>query len=410
MPHRFVRRLPSAGIALTTLALLCVGAVGAAAAPVPPPKPMSSANPANFTLSWGNEHRADAESLRRTINPGGASVRLGTVLDSADSRQADKRCDDATDQGGALTNVANLTDWYCLTRQNSVTDQWTPQGVSGTEDAAYPGDRVDGRRAFVFSWHEGPVGGSGDGSRLSFLDPDTAQYVHVLLVEPRKRSDGSVTFGNLRTHAGGIAWYGNYIFVADVHGGLHVFDMRNMLDLEHSEVGQADPDPDIGLHFSARNYAFALPEIGTWQNRGDATYDYMSLDHSVSGPPEALTGEWCNPTAANATCQVGRVARWKIGDLTSFSGTAQATTAYHQPTPYTQGAASWQGCYYFNDGGRGNSYLITARPGSTPAWRQGGRGLQDLYVLPSRNELWTITEFTGVGRRVLYGVHQPSCP
>lgn len=429
-----LRRLPGAVLALAVLAPLAAGAAftaadaPAAAAPAvqpdPAPVPMTTAGTGDFRLRWRNDDRREAAALRRAVNGSDDRVRLGTLLDTQQGRrQARHKCTQATRSGSVLHGFNRTsTDWWCLPRSNAASTDWTPQGISSTEDSQQQGT-VDGRKAFVFSWHSGGVGQSGLGTRLSFLDPRNGRYMHVLLVEPRPDGNGRMSYTNLTTHAGGVAWYLNYLFVADTRGGLHVFDMHYLLDLANSPAGSTQQTDRVGRYgntYYARGYSFALPRIGTWANQGDALYDFASVDRS-SPDPEILTGEWCNLSRPNASCRVGRVARWRASDLTDFvgtdpfSGTARARSAYHLPTPYTQGAVSWNGCYNTDKGGAGSRpLLITTRPGRTALRTQrGALGLQDLTLYRSTNRLWTVTEHPDTDnrvRRVLYGVPRPSCP
>lgn len=57
-----------------------------------------------------------------------------------------------------------------------------------------------------------------------------------------------------------------------------------------------------------------------------------------------------------------------------------------------------------NSTGLGRRYM--ARPGQRPVPHFAGVGVQDLYWnrAAGRRLLWSLTEFRGVGRRVLYGV------
>jgi hypothetical protein len=42
------------------------------------------------------------------------------------------------------------------------------------------------------------------------------------------------TYRAINVHAGGVAWYGNYLYVADTEAGLRVFDLRKIFDLDRS--------------------------------------------------------------------------------------------------------------------------------------------------------------------------------
>ncbi|MFH8773445.1 hypothetical protein [Streptomyces sp. NPDC017958] len=402
------------------MAVLCMLTAAVPAAPVtapnPPPVKMRPGTPEAFALRWGNDRRTAARRLREAVNPDGARVTVGSMLDAANVQahtQRNANCrNQATGSGGALRGV-DVAAFYCLRHDDATDPDWTPQGISGTEDAQPGVGTVDGHKAIAFSWHEGPPGGAGMGTRLSFLDtaPDSNKYIHVLLVVPNA---SGTDYSEVSIHAGGIAWYRNYIFVTANQGGLHVFDTTNLLQLARNSKGSTSKNCPTGRQepggkYCGRGYDYLLPEIGRWNNPNSATtrYDSMALERAPGSAPVFLTSEY-------RTSSVGQVVRWTDTDLTSFQGTIHPFRAWFQPVRYVQGAFS-RGCYYFNTGGggSGNRDLVFANAtGShmTPVSQTGGRGLQDLYWLRSVEQLWTLTEFPGDGNRVLYGVNRPACP
>ncbi|NBM16030.1 hypothetical protein [Streptomyces sp. GC420] len=409
MRFRKPGRALGAVLFLPVLAMLTT-AVPAQAAPNPTPVPMTRASTSDFSLQWSDDRRTPARNLVRAVNRNGNRVRVGTMLNAANLQahtQANMNCrDNATGPAGALRGVST-SRFYCLTHEDATTTRWTPQGISGTEDAQPGRGTVDQRRAIVFSWHAGPVGGSGTGTRLSFLVPSTNRYIHVLLVRP---NDAGTDYGNVSLHAGGIAWYSHYLFVT-AGDGVHVFDTNNLLRLAGNPKGNTTDENHIGLQpdgkYYGRGYGYLLPEIGRWHNPNATTvYDSISLERAPGRDPQFVTGEY-RDTA------IGRVARWRDDDLTRFSGTIRPFIAWFEPVRYVQGAFS-RGCYYFTTGGggSGNRHLVVAntRGNRTPVSYLGGRGLQDLYWLRSADQLWTLTEHPGDGMRVLYGVPRPPCP
>lgn len=411
-------RVPGAPLFLAVLGMLAAAALATpatatptAAAPVPPPVPMTSANAGAFRLQWGGDRRTQARLLRTAVNPGGNRITVGSMLNAA-NRQAHTQnqtaCrNSALTHNGALVGTQGLAAFYCLDHSDTVNTRWTPQGVSGTEDAQPGAGTVNGHHAMVFSWHAD--GANTQGTRLSFLDRGTNRnkYIHVLLVRP---NSAGTDYSDVTTHAGGIVWYDHYIFVAGRNSGVRVFDTNYLLRLANNPKGNISPGCPTGLHngrYCGRGYHYLLPEIGRWSSQGtNALYDSMSLERAPGRNPVFLTSEYREDS-------VGRVARWTSSSMTRFSGTIQATVAWHQPVRDVQGAFS-RGCYYFNSGGgpNGNRDLVRANTtgNRTPRSQLGGRGLQDLYWLRSADQLWTLTEHPGVHNRFLYGVHRPACP
>ncbi|MEV6946091.1 hypothetical protein AB0N07_29700 [Streptomyces sp. NPDC051172] len=398
---------------LAVLGMLAAAVPAAlAAAPNPPPVPMQPGTPGAFALRWGDEDlRVSARKLRAAVNPNGAQVTVASMLNAANipaQTQDNTGCrNQATGSGGALQGV-DVEAFYCLRHDDAVDADWTPQGISGTEDAE-PEDVPVDQRAIVFSWHEGPPGGSGMGTRLSFLKTANNKYIHVLLVVP---NEAGTDYSEVALHAGGIAWYRNYIFVTANTGGLRVFDTTNLLQLAHNPKGSTSKTCKTGLdersgRYCGRGYDYLLPEIGRWDNSNSTTtrYDSMSLERAPGRAPEFMTSEY-------RTNSVGQVVRWTDTALTSFQGTIHPFRAWFQPVRYVQGAFS-RSCYYFNTGhSPSTGYLVAANAtGNTkPVSQPGGQGLQDLYWLRSAEQLWTLTEYPGDGKRVLYGVSRPKCP
>lgn len=397
-----------------------------AQAPNPTPVPVrmtTSPSLAPFRLTWQDRQLAGlAQSLRGDLN--GRQLWLSDLLDNAE-HTAERRCREATrpQMGsrprGALHGVNPVADSYCLNPTDSNAPNWSLQGISSTSDSN-AGGTVDGRRAFVTSLHQANDGGA----RLSFLQPTAApqgnaRYVNVLLVRPTRAAGGHLSYEPVRTHAGGVVWHDQYLYVADIHRGLLVFDLHNLLDLRirsHDFTGN-----QLGWRngrYHSPGYRFVLLQVGTWgqqANRCDRNdrnaapcYDYVTLDRS-SPQPGLLAGEYCD--AKKYPCSVGRAARWNMNQIAARQGTVRASEAYRQLSPFIRGSTAWQGCYCFNRsaGQNSNGYLIHDRLNRPPLWRLGGTGLQDLHTLRSAGgaQLWTVTEWPGLGKRVLYGINFP---
>ena len=106
----------------------------------------------------------------------------------------------------------------------------------------------------------------------------SAKYRHVLLVDRNLKP--------ITTHAGGIAWYGHYLYVAETHVGLRVFDMQHILKA------------------SIEGYAYALPQAGTFRTTSELTFSFVSVDRAT---PSLLTGEYVAGKAG------GRLVQWTLG-------------------------------------------------------------------------------------------------
>ena len=159
-----------------------------------------------------------------------------------------------------LKGVKNVTGGFRWNPGDNAVDYWWPQGITGSADAT-PGGVVDGHRELLVSWYSK----NGKGTRVSFVNADSlsnTKYRHVLLVEP----DDSGGFGLVQSHAGGIAWVGDHLYVAETDGGLRVFDMRHLLKV---------PNPDDAL-----GYAFILPQVGLYKTEPGLRFSFVALDRT----------------------------------------------------------------------------------------------------------------------------------
>lgn len=384
-----------------------------------------------------------------------------------------------TDPFGSMTPPANR---YCFDAADSNTREWIPQGVTSVSDAQDDelwGDHQALVVASYDNWNPGTVDGvrcfeeesrtndacNEKGVRVTFLNPATNKYRHVLLVWPYINNFNHVSFDAVHArdnpppaqsgiHAGGIVWYGNYLYVADTTRGLRVFDMRYIFDLDpDGNPDTNDPTQDglttdvddpfqIGRQsnvFYSYGYRYVMPQIAAWVNNagpdhpGDVTYcntdgapkfSYVALDRA-SVPDQLITGEYCNPTDAHASN--GRVALWPLNGATGEllyqrvgdDDIVHATDAFRLPVSNVQGAGRASGNWYFStSNGCANGHLVVATHGtggwSIDATRQAAVGPEDLSFWRGKNLMWTVTEHrigtedgdctSSPAGRVLYGV------
>jgi hypothetical protein len=390
-------------IALALVAVL--GLAGTAAAQAP--------DPADFVL------RPGATDLPSRVDELGKHLtRAGVPAVLADANRP------ATPNGDcsapAFGTMPAGSRWFCfdaddsgnLERPDAV--EWIPQGVTAGADAG------SGPDALLVSWYDARTAPA-KGVRVSFLDPATNRYRHVLLVYPT--ADGSYEIvgrpqGGI--HAGGIVWHGNRLYVVDTTRGIRVFDTRQIFDLGSSPAGDTGDASRIGRHGSTYHgfgYRYVMPQVGAWvnaagpDNDGDFACDAAGAPKFSSialdaGAQRLVTSEYCRSGA------FGRVARWPVSgaDLVpGADGTVHAADVQRLPVHQVQGAVSQAGTFHLSRsrGEDANGELIPATPGPDGVLRAGearraGIGPEDLSYWPGRDELWTVTEHAG--RRMLYGV------
>ncbi|GHE32720.1 hypothetical protein GCM10017673_39440 [Streptosporangium violaceochromogenes] len=332
--------------------------------------------------------RDDGESAEgaRVLGERLMHVPLSAVLAGA-NRVAVRR--GGTGAGAFGTMKPRPVDWYCFDAADNAVTDWYPQGLTCASDAG-----VDGN-TFVVSWYHRPQAGPERGVRLSFLDTAKLRYRHVLLVA----ADPGGGISPIDIHAGGVAWYGDLLYVADTRRGLRVFDVGHILEVNGK--GKTTVGEKNGV-YSAFGYRYVMPQIGAWTPAaaGSGRFSFAAVDRSTD-PHTLISGEY-----VEAPGKVGRVARWPLnpdGSLpTDADGVASAVDAHHLPEGRIQGALSHKGAWYLSKGAgatRNGSLVVV---GEAVSRRPYPVGPEDLTCLRDEGTLWSVTEF--VGRRVVYGV------
>ncbi|GIF69066.1 hypothetical protein Ais01nite_71010 [Asanoa ishikariensis] len=362
-------------VAALVVASTAVAVAPAAAAPPPPKLSDFDLRPASNAIALTQRvQELDAELpklgvqniLAQASRDGTAMSGAGAICnpDAVDVRQRDLNavysfCFDAADSG---TNGGNV--------------EWTPQGMTTVADAQE--DQFWGNsQPLLVSWYNNDSE-QVKGTRITFVDVHTGAYQHVLLAYPFQNDSGNATYMSLRNnqdssgsslHAGGLAWYGNFLYVADTRRGFRVFDMRYIFDLQAAGAkGNLTDKTKIGRQngvFYGHGYRYVMPEVGAWTSNagqvGDAStctvdgaphFSFVGLDRT--GGDHLTTGEYCDGAAnGNDPNKTGRVANWPLDGLNglpaiSSDGRWRATSAYRLPVPNVQGAVGHGNTYYLN--------------------------------------------------------------
>lgn len=287
-----------------------------------------------------------------------------------------------TVRNGAACNPAAVTDpdssksvpvtkSLCFEDGDNGTADWFPQGVTTVADAQADQLWGESNQPVLVSWYfagDAPKGNSQKGVRVTFMDPKTGRYRHVLLVHPYENSYGNASYTSVRTdqtagegtslHAGGIVWYGNFLYVADTGRGFRVFDMRHIYDLKAAgSKGNVTDKSKVGRIngvFYGYGYRYVMPEVTVWRHSVPDSgtpctssavapkFSFAGLDRS--GIDHLVAGEYCNGA-------IGRVFTWKIADAVvdgeqRTSGYWNADSAYNLPTTNVQGATRFEGRWY----------------------------------------------------------------
>jgi len=307
---------------------------------------------------------------------------------------------------GGPTGVALGLRWNA---EDDDATTWIPQGLTGSADASASG-LVGGRRVVLVSWYYTPPAGSTyeKGVRIAFVDvtdPQAPRYRFALLVTPTGTAQAP-SLAPVTLHAGGIVWYGNYLYVVETSRGFRVFDLSRMLELptDTDEIGCSAGTCRAGL------YKYAIPQVGAYTSMSACSplFSYVSLDRSTT-PPSLLSGEYCSGTACSAAL-AGRALRWPLdasGRLAA--GTSWPSQAVLLGQRQVQGAASRAGTFYLSSsapaGGAGALYRVATGKSATSTWIDAP---EDLMVDGPNGLLWSLSE--GAGARAVFGARLTSYP
>ena len=150
--------------------------------------------------------------------------------------------------------------------EDSRTKAWYPQGIAAS---------ADGNVVLVSWYHK-----ASNVARLSCVDVARGRYRHVRLI--------TATGKPVRTHAGGLAWHEDLLYVTETTKGLRVFDLTRV-----ERTGAEGDD------------RYALPEIARYRPAGDALrFSFASVDAAGSG---LLVGEYVDAKPG------ARLVRWPLG-------------------------------------------------------------------------------------------------
>ncbi len=211
------------------------------------------------------------------VEPLGAVLPNRSIPDVVlDGNRAASTCSPPVNPAG----VVKVTAAFCWQPGDNTTTEWVPQGITTTADSL-PAGLYAGAKAIVVSWHQSGAVGLDKGVRLAFVNyanPAAPKYRHVLLVDPLRGADGRPTFAPVQVHAGGIAWYGNYLYVVDTQGGLRVFEINRIWQVSTGSATKIGRQPDGTYH--AFDYKYVIPQV--FRYASSTAGGYPPLRHSFA--------------------------------------------------------------------------------------------------------------------------------
>lgn len=386
------RRLARAGLAAVVLVAGLLGAPGTASAD-PTTLPTSQ-----YTLT-ANYNQFDAINSALVSTLGTASV--STVMANANH--------DRTALPSSFSVAGLETGFRFDSGDNSSCTNY-PQGITTSRDAVGPSGHYDGHQLVVVSWYtRDSCDGSQERSRITIVDWDADypnKYRKVLLVEPTGTAT-TPNFKDIPIHAGGVSWYGDYLYVADTGRGMRVFDMRKILKTNTGGTADQIGRQPNGVYY-AHNYAYVLPQIGTiTSNTTSGTrlnWSTISLDRVSRSM--VMTEYTCQSGCTSYPNRAPRAIRFPFAaGSNTFAATTTATQALQLPWYKLNGVASHNGRWWFYSSGAKQLYYWTPSAGSTTyGFVSAGESISYWEDDTNPDLLWTLQE--GVGNRNVFAVTQ----
>lgn len=389
--HRFAKTALAAGV----LAGLVVNPAAANAAAAPTTLPASQ-----YTLT-ASYNQFDTVNSALVSTLGTAAVH--TVMENANH--------DRTALPSSFSVPGLSTGFRFDSGDNSDCTNY-PQGITTSRDAVGTANsgNYDGHQLVLVSWYS-KDGCDGDQtrSRITLADWDSTypnKYRKILLVEPTGTA-ATPDFKDIPIHAGGVSWYGDYLYVADTGRGMRVFDMRKILKTDSGgtadQIGRQSPTT-----YYAHNYAYVLPQVGTITSKTTSgtnlAWSSISLDRVTKSI--VMTEYTCPSGCTDYPNRAPRAIRYPFASgATTFAASTTASQALQLPWYKLNGVASHNGRWWFNSSGQKQLYYWTPATGSaTYSWVSGGESISYWEDDTNADLLWTLQE--GAGNRNVFAVEQ----
>lgn len=288
------------------------------------------------------------------------------------------------------------------TTSNDDDGAWIPQGITTTRDAL-GANEYDGHQLIGISWYYETQ------SRLTLVDWDADwenKYRHVLFVEP---TGGTGLFKDANTHAGGLMWYGDLLYVADsTNKGFRIFNFNNIYSADTSafcasRTGKVYDGGLGGYRYCGSGYALIMVQVGWVTLSSSSKYlrlSTLSLDRSTA-PDTFVIAEYSDPSKPRSDEDTSsnryhpRVVRWELDAATRLPAASTAVDALSTNIMRMQGVTSRYGKHYFASSngilpGTLRSWDATSDTVRKAGWVIGAESLS--YWGGSPDLIWTCTE------------------
>jgi hypothetical protein len=395
-----------------------------------------------FTMSWVD---LDTPAIRAAVDDANArGALLGNrtitqVLAGANRTLAYKTSSACASPKAAiakLDDAAHHVGAWCFdaadqdTGRSLDSSDWVPQAVASSNEAAVGG--YAGPSAVAVTWYQPRLdhtaGAMDDpqNDRVTFINTpasgDSATYRHVLLVEPVVQN-GKLNLQPVKLHAGGIAWYGNILYVASTGGGVRAFDVRRMFAVNTTKrVVGLDPSAPSDANLYGESFAYVILQVANYKKtdaactRSPTTTDsglcFSGVTVNRSASPVSLISYEYRTQDEMVAAKVGsRIVQWPLDGSTGLlaraaDGKVHSGKLYVTPTYQVQGVSIDQATFFMSTSQSGGTfYREVDGDGVAPnksTWAQGAETVS-FTTTSFGNRLWSVTEVPG--RRMVFWVY-----
>jgi hypothetical protein len=323
-------------------------AVVAGALVVPGTASAAYSDPLTTTTKQGLVWHATPAAALTALDNALPNVSLNTVVN--DPSYPTTSCTSA--EKAALPKAPVATKAFCWDADRAGTTTWVPQGITTSGDA--DDDGMWGADKIILSgWHSSEALGRYNDARIMAVNYDNpAAPTNRMMYLAVPNSTGS-SFSAAQAHMGGMAWYGDKIYVTAVGNtstAIRVFSTTHILqltDTTSNAIGKTSGG------YAAYTYKYAMMQVGYYSYAGGTCsmasdtgvpcFSSMSLDRSTS-PASVVTTEYFSDQSLH-----GRLYRYPAGTdylLAASSGTVAASEAFRSSVGNMQGVLSHDGKWY----------------------------------------------------------------
>ncbi|MEQ0565428.1 hypothetical protein ABJI51_40670 [Amycolatopsis sp. NEAU-NG30] len=324
-------------------------AVAAGALALPGTAGAAYSDPLTTTTKQGLVWHATPDAALTALDNALPNVSMNTVVH--DTSYAMTGCTAA--EKAALPKAPVATKALCWDSERAGSTSWVPQGITTSGDADDDGKWGDDR-IILSGWHGTDDLGRYNDARIQAINyNDPASAAHRMLYLAVPNSTGS-SFTAAKAHMGGMAWYGDKIYVTAVGNtstAIRVFSTKHILqmtDTTSNAIGKTSGG------YAAYTYKYAMMQVGYYtyaggtcsmdSDTGVPCFSSMSLDRSTT-PASVVTTEYFSDQTLR-----GRLYRFAMGDdyllAASSSGSVPATEALRSSVGNMQGVLSNNGKWY----------------------------------------------------------------